>query len=134
MNKALKDGLVFGLFGALIGASVGVIAASAYVTIKAGEKFDQVELLDIFKHAPWVIGRYGEPFHTGLLMMAAGVMVGTIAFIALSYQSILSTHGTARWATNDELRKSGLAVRLKDLSGPIYAKIGSPTGRGEFIT
>ena len=134
MNKSLKDGLAFGLFGALIGAAVGVIAASTYVTIKAGGKIDQLDLLNIFKYAPWVIGQYREPFHTGVLMMAAGATIGTIAFIALSYRSILSSHGTARWATNDELRKSGLAVRLKDLSGPIYAKLGTPTSRGEFIT
>ena len=134
MNKSLKDGLAFGLFGALIGGAVGVIVASGYVTIKAGGKLDQVELLDILEHSPWVTGLYGEPFHTGVLIMAAGAIVGAIAFIALSYRSILSSHGTARWATNDELRKSGLAVRLKDLSGPIYAKLGTPTSRGEFIT
>jgi len=134
MKKAIKDGLVFGLFGTAIGAMVGVIGASAYVTIKSGRKFEDVGLLDIFQYAPWVIGRYTETFQTGSMIIAAAAVIGSIVFIALSYQSSLSSHGTARWATKEELRKSGLAVRLNKLSGPIYAKLGSPASRGEFIT
>ena len=134
MKKAIKDGLIFGLFGTTLGAMVGVIGASAYVTIKSGRRFEDVELLDIFKYAPWITGSYSEPFQTGLIIIAAAAVIGSIAFIALSFQSILSSHGTARWATKEDLRSAGLAVRLKNLSGPIYAKLGTPSSRGEFIT
>ncbi|MFK5980834.1 MAG: type IV secretion system ATPase VirD4 [Rhizobiaceae bacterium] len=134
MKKAIKDGLIFGLFGTALGAMVGVIGASAYVTIKSGRRFEDVELLDIFKYAPWITGSYSEPFQTGSMIIAAAAVIGSIAFIALSFQSILSSHGTARWATKEDLRNAGLAVRLKNLSGPIYAKLGNPASRGEFIT
>lgn len=134
MKKAIKDGLIFGLFGTAIGAMVGVIGASAYVSIKSGRKIEDVGLLDIFQHAPWIIGSYSEPFQTGSMIIAATAVIGSIVFIALSYQSILSSHGTARWASKEDLRSAGLAVRLKNLSGPIYAKLGTPSSRGEFIT
>lgn len=134
MSKTIKDGIVFGLFGALMGAVIGVLGSSAFVTIKAGGKFEDVGVLDIFQQAPWVIGYYGQTFEIGLMIMGAGAVVGAIAFIALSYQPSLSSHGTARWATKEELRKNKLAVRLKHLSGPIYAKLGSPASRGEFLT
>jgi len=134
MSKTIKDGIVFGLFGALMGAAIGVLGSSAFVTIKAGGKFEDVGVLDIFQQAPWVIGYYGQTFEIGLMIMGAGAVVGAIAFIALSYQPSLSSHGTARWATKEELRKNKLAVRLKHLSGPIYAKLGTPASRGEFLT
>lgn len=134
MKKAIKDGLIFGLFGTAIGAMVGVIGASAYVSIKSGRRIEDVGLLDIFQHAPWIIGSYSEPFQTGSMITAATAVIGSIAFIALSYQSILSSHGTARWASKEDLLSAGLAVRLKNLSGPIYAKLGTPASRGEFIT
>jgi len=49
MSKAIKDGIVFGLFGALMGAAIGVLGSSAFVTIKAGGKFEDVGVLDIFQ-------------------------------------------------------------------------------------
>ena len=57
-----------------------------------------------------------------------------IGFIVKSYRPDLTSHGSAKWATKEVLKKANIAVGLNELSGPIYAKIGSPTKRGDFIT
>ncbi|MCP4935090.1 MAG: type IV secretion system ATPase VirD4 [bacterium] len=134
MNKFVKDGHIFGFVGLLTGAAIGVLAASTYAVIKAGGKFADVEGLEIFDYAPWKVGRLHEPFQTGLYIIGAASLIGLIAFIALSYRPNLTSHGSARWATKEELKKAKIAARFKDLSGPIYAKLGSPRSRGEFIT
>lgn len=134
MNKAIKDGLLFAIVGAITGVAVGVLAASTYVVIKRGGKFADVVGLEIFEYAPWNVGVLREPFETGLMITAVASVIGMIAFIALSYRPNLTSHGSAKWATKEDLRKANIAVRLNHLSGPIYAKLGSPKSRGEFIT
>lgn len=133
-KKILSDALIFGLVGLMIGGVVGVIVASAYTVVSQGGKFNDVEGFEILDYAPWVIGRLQEPFETGALIIGSAGLIGLIGFIAISYRPALTSHGSARWATKDALKKAGLAVPLKDLSGPVYAKLGAPRGRGEFIT
>ena len=133
-KKIFLDAVIFGVFGLAIGGIVGVIVASAYAVVKLGGKFSDVEGFEILDHAPWVVGRIQEPFETGMLIIGAAACIGMVAFIALSYRPQLTSHGSAKWATKEELRKSKLAVRLKDLSGPIFAKLGRPGKRGPFIT
>jgi type IV secretion system protein VirD4 len=133
-KKILQDALIFGFVGLMIGSVLGVIIASAYAVVKQGGKFDDVEGFEILDYAPWVVGRLQEPFETGAIIIGVTALIGMIGFIAISYRPQLSSHGSARWATKEELKKAGLAVPLKKLTGPIYAKLGLPKGRGEFIT
>jgi len=133
-GKVLQDGLVFGLTGLLAGGAAGIVIASAWAVVTRGGKFKDVEGFEILDHAPWVVGSLQEPFETGVLIIAAAALIGMTGFVAVSYRPPLTSHGSARWATRDELKKAGLAVRLKDLPGPIYAKLSGPKGRGEFIT
>lgn len=133
-KKTLQDALIFGLVGLMAGGVVGIVVASAYAVVKQGGKFNDVEGFEILDHAPWVVGQIREPFETGALIIGAAALIGMIGFIAISYRPNLTSHGSAKWASKEELKKSKLAVRLKQLAGPIYAKLGSPRSRGEFIT
>jgi len=127
-KKILQDALIFGFVGLMAGGVVGIVIASAYAVVNQGGKFNDVEGFEILDYAPWVVGRLQEPFETGSMIISAAALIGMIGFIALSYRPHLSSHGSAKWATKDELKK------LKELSGPIYAKLGPPKSRGEFIT
>lgn len=134
MKKVVQDALIFGFVGLMVGSLVGVIVASAYVVVVQGGKFNDVDGFEIFDYAPWVVGRFQDPFETGILIVGAAALIGIVGFIALSYRPNLTSHGSARWATREELIRSGLAAQLQDLSGPVYAKLGSPKSRGKFIT
>lgn len=133
-KKILQDALIFGFVGLMIGSVLGVIIASAYAIVNQGGKFTEVEGFEILDYAPWIVGRLQEPFVTGAMIIGATAIIGMIGIIAISYRPQLSSHGSARWATKEELKKARLAVPLKKLTGPIYAKLGPPKGRGEFIT
>ena len=134
MKKVFQDALIFGFVGLMAGGMFGIVIASAYAVIKQGGKFNDVEGFEILDHALWVVGRIQEPFETGALIIGAAALIGMIGFIAISYRPNLTIHGSAKWATKEELKKASLAVQIKNLSGPIYAKLGSPKSRGEFIT
>lgn len=134
LSKSVKDGLIFGFVGLMAGTAVGVIVASAYAVVKQGGKFNDVQGYEILDHAPWAVGRLQEPFETGAMIIGAAALIGMIGFIVISYRPILTSHGSAKWATMDELIKAGLAVRVKELTGPIFAKLGSPKSKGRFIT
>lgn len=134
MKKSIKDGLIFGLVGLMAGTVVGVIVASAFAVVKQGGKFNDVEGFEILDYGPWVTGTFQEPFETGLMIIGAAALIGMIGFIVISYRPELTSHGSAKWATKEDLIKAGLAVRLKELSGPIFAKLGLPKSNGRFIT
>lgn len=134
MKKIIQDALIFGFVGLIAGGVVGIVIASAYAVVQQGGKFNDVEGFEILDHAPWVVGRLQEPFETGALIIGAAALICSIGFMAISYRPNLTSHGSAKWATKENLKRSGLAVRLKDLSGPVYAKLGRPNSRGEFVT
>lgn len=134
MKKQIEDAIIFGFVGLMAGGVVGIVIASVYAVLKQGGKFNGVQGFEILDYAPWVVGKLQEPFETGLMISGAAALIGMLGFIAISYRPKLTSHGSAKWATKDELIKANLAVRLKNLSGPIFAKIGSPKSRGEFIT
>lgn len=117
-----------------VGSILSSIVFDVSVSMKQGGKFNDVEGFEILDYAPWVVGRLQEPFETGALIIGAAAFIGLVGFIAISYRPNLTSHGSAKWATKDELKKAKLAVRMKELAGPIYAKLGSPRSRGEFIT
>lgn len=134
MRKQIEDAIIFGFVGLMVGSVVGIIIASAYSVVKQGGNFNDVEGFEILDYAPWVIGSLQEPFKSGLIIVGASTLICAIGFIAIAFRPSLSSHGTAKWARKENLKRARLAVTLNDLSGPIYAKIGSPKSRGEFIT
>lgn len=136
MKKVFQDTLIFGFVGLMAGTMFGVViaSASAYAVVKQGGKFNDVQGFEILDYAPWVVGSFKEPFETGSIIIGAASLIGMIGFILISYRPSLTSHESAKWATKEELIKSNLAVPLKNLSGPIYAKLGAPKRRGEFIT
>lgn len=134
MSKIIKDALIFGFVGLMVGGVFGTIIASAYAVVKGGGKFNDVDGFEIFEYAPWVVGSLQEPFQTGLMIIGSAAVIGMIGFIVISYRPHLTSHGSAKWATKEELIKANLAVRLKYLSGPIYAKLGRPKSREQYIT
>ena len=109
-KKILQDGLIFGFVGLMVGSVVGTIAASVYAVIKRGGKFNDVEGFEIFDHAPWIVGRLQEPFETGAMIIGAAGLIGMIGFIAISYRPPLTSHGSAKWATKDELKKASICL------------------------
>lgn len=133
-KKLIQDLFIFGFVGLMVGTMVGVIFASVYAVIKQGGKFNDAEGFEILEYAPWVVGKFQEPFETGSVIIGVSALICTIGMMALFYRPNPSSHGSAKWASKEELKNAGLAVRLENLSGPIYAKFGSPKGRGEFIT
>ena len=133
-KKTLQDAFIFGTVGLLAGSVVGIVIASAYTVVKQGGKFNDVEGFEILEYAPWVVGRLQEPFETGAMIIGSAAVICMIGFIAIAYRPNLTSHGSARWATKEELKKAKLAARLMDLSGPIFAKLGNPRSRGDFIT
>lgn len=133
-KKLIQDLFIFGFVGLMVGSVVGLIIASVYAVIKQGGTFNDVEGFEILDYAPWVVGKFQEPFETGSVIIGASMLICTIALMALSYRPKLTSHGSAKWASKEDLKNAGLAVRVENLSGPIYAKLGSPKGRGEFIT
>lgn len=133
-KKILQDVIIFGFVGLMTGTMIGIIIASAYTVLKQGGKLNEADGFEILDYAPWVVGQLQEPFQTGLTIIASVAILCVLGFIAIGVRPQLSSHGSAKWATRDELIKAGLAVQLSKLSGPIYAKIGSPRSRGKFIT
>lgn len=133
-KKRIQDIFIFGFVGLMLGIVVGIIIASAYAVVDQGGRFNGVEGFEIFNYAPWVVGSLEEPFITGSYIIGASCFICAIALIALSYRPDLTSHGSAKWASKDDLKAAKLAVNLDQLSGPIYAKLGRPKGRGEFIT
>lgn len=134
VKKVLQDALIFGFVGLMLGSVVGILIASGYAVVKSGGKFDDVEGFEILDYTPWVVGRLQEPFETGSIIIGVTSLIAMIGFIIISYRPQLSSHGSAKWATKEDLKRKGLAVLLDDLAGPIYAKLGGPKKRGAFIT
>lgn len=120
--------------GLLIGAMLGVVAASGYVTWQTGGDVANVEILRVFDFAPWTLGYFGEPFRMALYI-GLGVMAAlTFLVPAIGFKKPLSSHGTARWSTKADLKRAYLLSTTSTIRGPIFGKIGSPNSRGEFLS
>ncbi|QBJ23062.1 type IV secretion system protein VirD4 (plasmid) [Haematobacter massiliensis] len=120
--------------GLLLGALLGVVAASGYVTWQTGGDLANIEVLRVFDFAPWTRGYFGEPFRMALYI-GLGVMAAlTVLVPAIGFKKPLSSHGTARWSTKADLKRSELLASTANILGPIYGKLGSPSSRAEFLS
>ena len=138
MSRAVLDAIVFALFGAALGAFAATVVTSAVVTVIGGGRIEDVRLFDILAHAPpdwpWDWSGMSRTFELALLGVGAGALIGAVGLAALGHRPQLTSHGAARWATADELKRRGLAMPFKKLSGPIFAKLGSPRSNAPFVT
>ena len=138
MSRAVRDAVVLALFGAVLGAFAAAVVAGAVLTLVDGGTMEQVGMLALFHHAPpgWPLdwSRVQGPFQLAMLGIGIGTVVGAVGLAALGHRPQLTSHGAARWVTPDELKRAGLAVPLKKLTGPIFAKLGSPRSAAPFVT
>ena len=138
MSRSVRDAIVLAVFGAVLGAFAAMVVAGAVVTVHGGGRIEDVNMLDVLVHAPlgwpWEWSGMSRTFELALLGMGAGGLVGAVGLAALGHRPQLTSHGAARWATPDELKRRGLAVPLRKLSGPVFAKLGSPRSNTLFVT
>ncbi len=134
MGKAAREIVTLALIGLTVGLMLGVLAAGGYTTWRAGGDIANVGFGAFFEHAPWTVGRFGEPFRTGLVILAAVAVASAVAVPAIGYKPRRTSHGSAEWAKIDELRRAGFTARIEDLRGPIYGKLGAPRSSAAFIT
>lgn len=134
MRSPAREALVNGALGLLPGAAMGMIAAGAFATWRVGGAVRDVGLTTILDFLPSAQAALVEPTQTAL-MVGAGVTLacGAVA-AALGWRPALDAHGAARWATDAELAKAGMAVRLRDVRGPIFGKLTRPKGRGRYVS
>jgi type IV secretion system protein VirD4 len=134
MTSAARDILSNALLGLVAGLALGVLGAGAYAMWATGGDPGNVGFTTILAFAPWEVGGFREPFRTAVMVGGAVALATTVAMPALLHRRRLTSHGSARWATRDELRRAGMAKRLKEVRGPIYAKLGGPRSRAAYLT
>ncbi len=134
MGKALRDAWLFAVVGVFIGIIPGLVAGGAFATWRVGGDISEIDMTTIFRFSPWETGGWGEPFQTAALVALGVVAVSACGAFALGFRRPLTSHGSARWATDDELRRANLLARLADVRGPIFAKLGTPGSRAAYLT
>ena len=67
-------------------------------------------------------------------LLAATGLACAVLLPAIARKPQLTSHGSARWAKPDEIRRAGLAARLDGLQGPVYAKLGAPGSNAAYLT
>lgn len=134
MSKTVKDGVFFGLFGLVLGGVFGFLLAGAYVDWRLGTPLSQFEFLDALKVSPWGGFRHPTYWTHALYVCGAAALLGGIGAVALGVRPSMNSHGSARWASVQDLQRNKLLATVKSVSGPIYAKTSLPRGRGKFIS
>lgn len=133
MNKTAADILVYAGTGLIVGSIPAVVAAGACALWLSGISVTHVELGTIFQFLPWKTGSL-EPFRSAMLAGSGCWLAFILAAIAVGYRPPLTSHGTARWAEERELRKAGLVASIAEVQGPIFAKFGAPRKKRPYLT
>ena len=129
-----RDLAALAFVGALLGFGLGVLGSSVWVTLRAGGSLETLDPFAIFAHAPSSFEPMDETFRVAALATLAASFAAAIALPVAAYRPALTSHGTARWAEPEELRRANLALPLARLQGPVFAKLGSPRSRKPFIS
>jgi len=134
MSKAAKDIIFFGLMGLMVGLLPAMLAAGAWMTWRYGGDITQIDMFTYWNLSPFKDGTWGEPFQTGSYIGLGVLAVFTIGSGILGYRPQLTSHGSARWAREDELRRDKMTAQFKDVKGPIVAKLGKPKRSASFLS
>ena len=131
-----KSILPLALGGLLGGLLLGSIIAGAYAAWVVGRDPTNAGFTTIFDFMPVSLQDIPnrEPIRSALMIWAAIAVVGATAVPAIGRPRQLTSHGSARWATQSELKKAGLSTQMKTLNGPIYAKFGPPNSKADFFS
>ncbi|WP_299821203.1 type IV secretion system ATPase VirD4 [uncultured Jannaschia sp.] len=131
-----KSILPLALGGLVIGLMLGAIAAGAYASWVTGRDVANVGFTTIFDFLPATLGGITtlEPIRTALMIWGGLGIALAIAIPAFGTKRQLTSHGSARWATKAEMKRSRLLTPLKTLNGPIYGKVGTPKSRADFLS
>jgi type IV secretion system protein VirD4 len=134
VSRTVKDGIFFALFGLILGVVIGFLLAGAYVDWRLGTPLSQFELLDALKVSPWGGFRHPTYWTHVLYVCGAAALLGGVGAFAVGVRPSMNSHGSARWASVQDLQRNKLLATVKSVSGPIYAKTSLPRGRGKFIS
>ncbi|WP_339952309.1 type IV secretory system conjugative DNA transfer family protein, partial [uncultured Albimonas sp.] len=133
-NEAHREILTLAAIGLLAGLLLGNLAAGAFAAWRTGGVVAETGFATFLAHAPWAVGGMTEPFRIGLVIFAVTGFVCAALLPAIARRPQLTSHGAARWAKPEEIRRAGLSGRLETLQGPIYAKLGASGSSAPFLT
>ena len=134
MDARLKDILVLAFAGLLTGGLLGVLAAGIYATWATGGDPANVGFTTILAFAPASFALVTEPFRTATMIGGGVTLALTVGVPAIGFRREPTSHGSARWASEGEMRRAGLLSSVKALDGPVFGKLGPPRGRAAYLT
>ena len=126
--------LLLALGGLFIGSMLGVLTAGAYATWVRGGDMTNVGFGTIFAFLPTSWQFITEPFRTAAMIGGGVALAGAILVPAAGMRQALTSHGSARWATEAEMKRAKLLSNIAKLNGPIFGKLGGPKSRAAYLT
>ena len=126
--------LMLALAGLLIGSMLGIIAAGAYATSVRGGDMVNIGFGTIFTFLPVSWQLITEPFRTAAIIGGGVALAGAVLVPAVGMRKALISHGSARWATEAEMKRAKLLSDIPKLNGPIFGKTRKPKERGAYLT
>ncbi len=138
MSKTAKDIVLFFALGVFVGVIPGLLAGGAFLTWRLGGNLMQLSMTTL----PTTVtlnSLLTSPLHQQAVGIATAVaIVAGVVFAIIGFRPKLSDHGSARWASEDDLRRAKLLARMpKDgtgMPGPIYGKLSAPKWRKPFLS
>ncbi|CAK11600.1 type IV secretion system ATPase VirD4 [Rhizobium leguminosarum] len=125
------------LFAFLFSLTMGLLFASIYASFcRHGISRETINRFDIFSfwyETPLYVG-YATPVFLRGLTIAVSTAVITTMVGAIVILKKRNYHGTARWATRQELQRAGYIRRFRNITGPIFGKTVGPRWPGRYLT
>ncbi|MBX5014522.1 type IV secretion system protein VirD4, partial [Rhizobium lentis] len=125
------------LFAFLFALMIGLLFASVYASFcRHGISRETINRFDIFSfwyETPLYVG-YATPVFLRGLTIAVSTAVITTMVGAIVILKKRNYHGTARWATRQELQRAGYIRRFRNITGPIFGKTVGPRWPGRYLT
>jgi type IV secretion system protein VirD4 len=125
------------LAGFLFSLPVGMIAASVYTTFYDGfniHKLNDIDLLAFWYETPLASDYPGGIWDTGWKIMAVTSVIMVLLMLVIFHRTVPEHHGTARWASFQQMASAGFIKPYKKITGPIFGKTSSPRGFGKYLS
>ncbi len=129
-----KDVLLLALAGLFIGSLIGILASGAYAEWARGGDLANVGFGTIFNFLPVSWRVLSEPFRTAAMIGGGIALAMTMLVPVIGMQPVLTSHGSARWATGEEIKRAKLLSGIQKINGPIFGKLGTPKSRAAYLT